>query len=65
MTVKDSVLIALPTGQSAQTLYAEKKDAFFQKEEDLQLNFTRNESGAIDGFVLHQGEQSMKFKKKN
>lgn len=63
IVAKDSVLIATPTGQSAKTLYAEKKDFFFEKEEDIQLNFTRNDKNEIDGFVFHQSGQEIKCKK--
>ncbi|HEU5054381.1 MAG TPA: serine hydrolase [Hanamia sp.] len=63
ITVNGNTLTAVPAGQTPKTLFAEKKDCFFEKEEDVQLEFTRNESGTIDGFVLHQGEHSMKFKK--
>ena len=60
---KDGVLIATPTGQSAKTLYAEKKDFFFEKEEDVQLDFTRNDKSQVDGFVFHQGGGEIKCKK--
>ncbi|HXS54631.1 MAG TPA: serine hydrolase [Hanamia sp.] len=60
---KDGVLIATPTGQSAKTLYAEKKDYFFQNEEDVQLDFTRNDKSEVDGFVFHQGGGEIKCKK--
>jgi CubicO group peptidase (beta-lactamase class C family) len=64
ISVNGNTLTALPAGQTPKTLFAEKKDSFFEKEEDVQLEFTRNESGAVDGFVLHQGEHSMKFNKR-
>jgi hypothetical protein len=57
------VLVANPTGQSAKTLYAEKKDFFFEKEEDVQLDFTRNDKNEVDGFVFHQGGGEIKCKK--
>lgn len=60
---KDSVLIATPTGQTDKTLFAEKKDFFFEKEEDVQLVFTRNDQGEIDGFVFHQSGREIKCKK--
>ena len=63
INAKDSVLIANPTGQSAKTLYAEKKDFFFEKEEDVQLDFTRNDKNEVDGFVFHQSGQEIKCKK--
>ncbi|HUZ59950.1 MAG TPA: serine hydrolase [Hanamia sp.] len=63
INARDSVLIANPTGQSAKTLYAEKKDFFFEKEEDVQLYFTRNDKNEVDGFVFHQSGQEIKCKK--
>lgn len=63
INAKDSVLIATPTGQRDKTLFAEKKDFFFEKEEDVQLEFTRNEKNGIDGFVFHQSGHEIKCKK--
>jgi CubicO group peptidase (beta-lactamase class C family) len=60
---KDSVLIATPTGQSTKTLFAEKKDFFFEKEEDVQLDFTRNDKSEVDGFVFHQSGREIQCKK--
>jgi len=55
ITAKDGALTAMPTGQSTKILYAEKEDFFFEKEEDIQVEFTRNDKSEIDGFILHQG----------
>ncbi len=55
MTEKDGELLATPTGQSTKTLYAEKEDFFFEKEEDVQVEFTRNDKKEVNGFILHQG----------
>ena len=63
ITANDSTLTAVPSGQDPKTLFAEKKDFFFEKEEDVELEFTRNEQNEVDGFVLHQGEHEMKLKK--
>lgn len=63
INAKDSVLIATPTGQGAKTLFAQKKDFFFEKEEDVQLDFTRNDKNEIDGFVFHQSGREIKCKK--
>ncbi len=60
---KDTVLIATPTGQSDKALFAEKKDSFFEKEEDVQLEFTRNDKNEVDGFVLRQAGKEIKCKK--
>ena len=53
-TVKDGQLLASPTGQPTQTLYAEKTDFFFLKNDDIQVEFTRNDKKEVDGFILYQ-----------
>lgn len=63
INAKDSVLIATPTGQGDKTLYAEKKDFFFEKEEDVQLDFTRNDKNEVDGFIFHQSGREIRVKK--
>ena len=63
MTVKDGLLIAAPTGQPQKELYAEKEDFFFEKTEDVQVEFTRNEKKEVDGFILHQGGANVTCKK--
>lgn len=63
MSVKDGNLSAIPTNQSEKILYAEKEDFFFQKDEDVQVAFTRNENKAIDGFVIYQNGKQLKCKK--
>jgi CubicO group peptidase (beta-lactamase class C family) len=63
INAKDSVLIATPTGQPAKTFFAEKKDFFFAKDDDMQLEFTRNNQNKIQDFVLHQAGQQIKCKK--
>lgn len=63
ITVRDQVLVALPTNQSEKILYPEKDDFFFQKEEDVQVEFTRNAGKTVDGFILHQGGRQMQCKK--
>ncbi len=63
INAKDSVLMATPTGQGSKTFFAEKKDFFFAKEDDIQLEFTRNDQNKVDAFVLHQAGQQIKCKK--
>ncbi|MDQ6761424.1 MAG: DUF3471 domain-containing protein, partial [Bacteroidota bacterium] len=63
MVAKDGELVATPTGQSPKVLHAEKEDFFFEKEEDVQLAFTRNDKKEVDGFILHQGGGQIKCKK--
>ena len=43
------------TGQQKARLYAESDSAFFLRDFDAQLTFTRDSSGAVNGLVLHQG----------
>lgn len=63
MTVKDGNLVAAPTGQKEDIVYAEKEDVFFVKDQDIQIEFTRDAGKAIDGFILHQRGGKIKCKK--
>lgn len=55
LTVADGRLMAQATGQSPVALEAEGPDAFFLREVDARITFTRDASGAVDALVLHQG----------
>lgn len=50
----DSLFVRSNTGGPAVTLWPESATAFFVKEVDAQLRFTRDASGRVDGVVLHQ-----------
>lgn len=63
LSVKDGDLVAAPTGQRTDNLYAEKEDFFFSKSADLQVEFTRNDKKEVDGFILHQGGAKIPCKK--
>jgi CubicO group peptidase (beta-lactamase class C family) len=63
ISLKDGELVATPTGQKTEILYAEKEDFLFVKSQDIQLEFTRNEKKEIDGFILHQGGAKIPCKK--
>lgn len=63
MTVKNGALAALPTGQSEKILLAEKEDVFFEKGDDIQVLFTRDDKGQVDAFVLHQGGRQTRCRK--
>jgi len=41
LSLKDGELVATPTGQKTEILYAEKEDFLFVKSQDIQLEFTR------------------------
>ena len=63
MSVKNGELIALPTGQRENILHSEKEDFFFVKEQDIQVEFTRNEQKQLTGFILHQNGRKTSCKK--
>ncbi len=63
LKAKDGGLSAMPTNQSEKILHAEKEDFFFEKEEDVQVQFTRNANKEIDGFILYQGGGQVQCKK--
>ncbi|MEO6549800.1 MAG: serine hydrolase [Ferruginibacter sp.] len=55
ISIKDGELLASPTGQNPDMLYAEKEDFFFVKTENIQIQFVRNEKDEVNGFTLYQG----------
>ena len=63
ISLKEGALVAIPTGQKTEILYAEKEDLLFVKSQDIQLEFTRNEKKEIDAFILHQGGAKIPCKK--
>lgn len=55
VTMRGGALYAKSTtGGAAVRLWPESATAFFVKEADAQIDFTRNASGAVTGLVLHQ-----------
>jgi CubicO group peptidase (beta-lactamase class C family) len=63
MSIKEGELIASPTGQPESVIHAEKEDFFFVKEQDIQIEFTRNDKKEVTGFILHQGGANVPCKK--
>ena len=63
MSIKNGELVAAPTGQPESTIHAEKEDFFFVKEQDIQIEFTRNDKKEVAGFILHQGGANVPCKK--
>jgi hypothetical protein len=53
--LRDGGLYLTPSGQREVRLWPESATAFFLKEIDVQISFTRNASGVVTGLVLHQG----------
>jgi len=58
VTREGAHLFVQATGQSRFELFAETRDAFFLKEVDAQLTFTRDAAGSVTGLVLHQNGAS-------
>ncbi len=63
MSIKNGELVAAPTGQPESIIHAEKEDFFFVKEQDIQIEFTRNDKKEVAGFILHQGGANVPCKK--
>lgn len=55
VSLAEDRLMAQATGQGAFQLHAESPDAFFLREVDARITFTRDAAGAVDGLILHQG----------
>ena len=53
--VRDGALYLTPSGQPEARLWPESATAFFFKEIDAQISFTRNAGGVVTGLVLYQG----------
>lgn len=63
ISVKGTTLSVAPTGQSEKTVLAEKTDVFFDTEDDVQIEFTRDAQNKVDGFILLQRGRKMVCKK--
>lgn len=63
ISVKDNGLAAQPTGQGEKFILPEKEDFFFDTEDDVQVEFTRDAQKQVDGFVLLQGGRRTVCKK--
>ena len=55
MTLEDGALFAQATGQSKVPLFAESDTKFFLRVIEAQVSFTKGDSGAVTGMILHQG----------
>jgi len=54
VTLRDGALYLKPRGRVEVRLWPENDSAFFVKEADAQVTFTRGSGGAVAGLVLHQ-----------
>jgi CubicO group peptidase (beta-lactamase class C family) len=64
MTVEDGQLMTQATRQPKFPLFAESDTKFFLKVVDAQVEFFRDEKGAVTHLVLHQGGRDMKGPRK-
>jgi len=55
VTLEDGQLFVTPTDQGAYPMFAESETEFFLREAPVQITFTRDDAGAVDGLILHQG----------
>jgi hypothetical protein len=60
VTVDNHQLMIQLSGQPKLPLFAESEDRFFLKIVDAQVQFTRDEAGAVVGLELHQAGQKQK-----
>lgn len=63
ITLNKQQLVAQATDQPAGILYAEKKDGFFLKAVDAQIQFTRDRQGRVTGLLLLQNGRKIRGKK--
>jgi hypothetical protein len=63
VTMRDSMLFIASPFRSAQRLWPESSTAFFVKEVDAEIVFTRDASGAVTGFLLRQYDRDRPAKK--
>ncbi len=64
LTFENGSLKAQATGQGSFELFAESDSKFFLKEIDAQIEFFKNETGAVSHLILYQGGQEIKGEKK-
>ncbi len=64
-TLENGQLMTQATGQPKFPIFAEKKDFFFLKVVDAQVEFLRNEAGQVDRLVLYQAGRQIPANKRN
>ena len=55
VTLEDGALFVEPTGQGKVAIFAESDTKFFLRVVEAQISFTKDDSGAVTGAILHQG----------
>jgi CubicO group peptidase (beta-lactamase class C family) len=64
ITVEDEKLMSQATGQQKFQIFPESETKFFLKVVDAQIEFIENENGNFESFILYQGGQEIKGKRK-
>ena len=64
VTVQNGQLITQATGQPSFKVYAETENKFFPMDFPAELEFVKDDKGAVNAVVLHQGGRDMKAPKK-
>lgn len=65
LTLQDGQLMLQWNTDKIEKVFSEKKDLFFITTYDLQLTFTRGQSGSINGFTAHTAGKSFIYQKMN
>ncbi|MFB6456745.1 serine hydrolase domain-containing protein [Chitinophaga sp. Hz27] len=63
VTVRDGSLFLAWSNFQPEKIYAEKRDQFFFKSYNSQIEYTRDEQGKINGFIAHNKEQDYPYVK--
>lgn len=63
VSMRDGALVIMPPNGGAVRLWPETRNDFFVKEVDAQITFTRDATGAVTGFVLHQYDRDRPARK--
>ena len=59
VTLEDGALFVHPTGQEKVAVFAESETKFFLRVVEAQISFTKDDSCAVTGLVLHQGRREL------
>ena len=63
ITMESNQLFSQATGQSKYPLFAESETKFFWKVSDAEIEFVKNDRGAVTHLILHQGTKDIKAPK--
>lgn len=63
VTLGDDGLLVTPTGQATLPLFAESETEFFLRAVNVQITFTVDDAGGVDGLILHQGGRDNRAEK--